>query len=70
VALKALHLGPRPGHDNASLLAEARAVSRLRHPGIVPVFEAGEDGGDPYLVFEYVPGESLAALLDRRGALP
>src|SRR5690606_4153991 len=41
VALKALHLGPRPGHDNASLLAEARAVSRLRHPGIVPVFEAG-----------------------------
>ena len=70
VALKALHLGPRPGHDNASLLAEARAVSRLRHPGIVPVFEAGEDGGDPYLVFEYVPGESLAALLDRGGALP
>ncbi len=70
VALKALHLGPRPGHDNASLLAEARAVSRLRHPGIVPVFEAGEDGGDPYLVFEYVPGESLAALLDRRGPLP
>ncbi|MBL8464295.1 MAG: HDOD domain-containing protein [Thauera sp.] len=70
VALKALHLGPRPGHDNASLLAEARAVSRLRHPGIVPVFEAGEDDGDPYLVFEYVPGESLAALLDRRGPLP
>lgn len=34
VALKALHLGPRPGHDNASLLAEARAVSRLRHPGV------------------------------------
>ena len=34
------------------------------------MFEAGEDGGDPYLVFEYVPGESLAALLDRRGPLP
>ncbi|MER2554234.1 MAG: HDOD domain-containing protein [Thauera sp.] len=70
VALKALHLGRAPGHDNASLLAEARAVSRLRHAGIVPVFEAGEDAGDPYLVFEYVPGESLAAMIRRRGALP
>lgn len=67
VALKALHLGR--GHDGASLLAEARAVSSLRHAGIVPVFEAGEDGGEPYLVYEYVPGESLAAVM-RRGALP
>ncbi|WP_297360732.1 serine/threonine protein kinase [Thauera sp.] len=70
VALKALHLGRRAGHDNASLLAEARAVSRLRHAGIVPVFEAGEDKGDPYLVFEYVPGETLTAMMRRRGALP
>lgn len=70
VALKTLHLTAAQRQDNAALLAEARAVSRLRHPGIVPVFEAGEEAGDPYLVFEYVPGETLAALMRRRGALP
>ena len=41
-------------------LQEARAVSRLTHPHIVPVFEADDSGGEPYLVFEYVPGLTLA----------
>src|SRR5690606_35693116 len=70
VALKTLHLSAAERHDNATLLSEARSVSRLRHAGIVPVFEAGEEAGDPYLVFEYVEGETLAALMRRRGALP
>ena len=70
VALKTLHLTAAERRDNAALLGEARSVSRLRHAGIVPVFEAGEEGGDPYLVFEYVEGETLAALMRRRGALP
>lgn len=70
VALKALRLSAAERRDNAALLAEARSVSRLRHPGIVPVFEAGEEAGAPYLVFEYVEGETLAALMRRRGALP
>ena len=70
VALKTLHLTAAERRDNAALLGEARSVSRLRHAGIVPVFEAGEEAGDPYLVFEYVEGETLAALMRRRGALP
>jgi serine/threonine protein kinase len=70
VALKALHLNAAERRDSAALLGEARSVSRLRHPGIVPVFEAGEEAGDPYLVFEYVEGETLAAVMRRRGALP
>jgi len=41
-------------------LDEARAVSRLNHPHIVPVFEADEHQGQTYLVFEFVEGPTLA----------
>lgn len=70
IAIKTLHFArPDPLH-NQSLLAEARAVGRMRHPGIVPIFEAGEEDGDLYLVFEYVPGKNLAEFLAQSGALP
>ena len=70
VAVKTLHLEQQEGQSSAALLAEARIVSQLRHPGIVPIFDVGEIGGDPYLVFEYVPGENLQTLIRRRGPLP
>jgi serine/threonine protein kinase len=38
---------------------EARAVAALAHPNIVDVFDYGEEDGRPYLVFEYLPGQSL-----------
>ena len=44
-------------------LHEARAVSRLTHPSIVPVFEADTQGGHSYLVFEYVSGGTLSQRL-------
>jgi serine/threonine protein kinase len=50
-------------------LHEARAVSRLTHPNIVPVFEADTQGGRPYMVFEYVSGGTLSQRL-RQGPLP
>jgi eukaryotic-like serine/threonine-protein kinase len=50
-------------------LHEARNVSRLTHPHIVPVFEADLHDGQPYLVFEYVAGPTLAERM-RAGALP
>ncbi len=56
--------------DMQDLLHEARSVSALQHPCIVPVFEAGDFYGTPYLVFEYVTGETLDALIRRSGALP
>lgn len=69
VAIKTLHFQqPKPG-QNRALLAEARAVSRLRHANLVPIFEAGEEEGDLYLVFEYVPGRNLAEFLRIHGAL-
>jgi serine/threonine protein kinase len=50
-------------------LHEARAVSRMTHPHIVPLFEADEQQGHPYLVFEYVQGQTLAEYLRSKGAL-
>jgi eukaryotic-like serine/threonine-protein kinase len=48
---------------------EARAAAQLSHPNIVAVFDSGTDADQPYLVMEYVPGESLAQLLHRQGRL-
>jgi serine/threonine protein kinase len=45
-------------------LREARLAARLCHPNIVQVFDAGEDGR-PYLVMEYVDGETVADRLAR-----
>ncbi len=69
VAVKLMH----PGANTLSVdqwLQEARHVSRLNHPHIVPVFEADTHNNQPYLVFEYVPGRTLSAHLRARGALP
>ncbi|EHR71304.1 HDOD domain-containing protein,protein kinase family protein [Burkholderiales bacterium JOSHI_001] len=51
-------------------LHEARAVSRLTHPHIVPVFEADETQGQAYLVFELVRGPTLSQALREHGAMP
>jgi tetratricopeptide (TPR) repeat protein len=52
------------------LLQEARAVAALDHPCICPVYDAGVDpAGRPFMVMQYVEGETLAARLGR-GALP
>ncbi len=63
VAIKTLHFSKPDQQNNQQLLFEARMVSQLRHPNIVPIFEAGEEQGDLYLVFEYVPGQNLAEYL-------
>ena len=67
VAIKTLHFSRSDPQKNQQLLSEARMVSQLRHPNIVPIFEAGEESGDLYLVFEYVPGTNLSDLLKKQG---
>ncbi|MCA9638863.1 MAG: protein kinase, partial [Myxococcales bacterium] len=42
---------------------EVATIARLQHPGIVPVYGAGEDGGVPWLAMEHVPGASLDAVI-------
>ena len=50
---------------------EARATSAIAHAGIVQVFDCEIDPtGRPYIVMEYLDGETLGAALARRGALP
>jgi serine/threonine-protein kinase len=49
---------------------EARAVAQLSHPHIVGVIDAGEDDSRPYIVFEYVEGETLKDRIRRLGRLP
>ncbi|WP_313951910.1 protein kinase domain-containing protein [Accumulibacter sp.] len=70
VAIKTLHLARSDPQQKRQLLEEARMVSQLRHPNIVPIFEAAEEQGDIYLVFQYVPGSNLTEHLQRSGRLP
>ncbi len=69
IAIKTVHFTQPDPAQNKVLLDEARTVSKLRHANIVPIFEAGEEGGDLYLVFEYVAGKNLAEFLQQSGAL-
>ncbi|MBI3526554.1 MAG: HDOD domain-containing protein [Betaproteobacteria bacterium] len=52
-----------------TLLAEARMVSQLSHPNVVPLFDAGEESELPFLVFEYVEGTVLSQMIKRERRL-
>ncbi|HEY0484236.1 MAG TPA: protein kinase [Kofleriaceae bacterium] len=70
VAIKALRADlPAESALGDMLAEEARVASRLHHPHIAQLYDRGDDGG-PFLVMEYVHGESLAAVLAAAGALP
>lgn len=49
---------------------EARAVARLKHPGLVAVYDQGHDGDYAFLVMELVEGGTLRELLRERGPMP
>ncbi len=51
-----------------NLAAEAAALSALQHPNIVAVYDLDTDGPEPFVVMEYINGETLEATV-RRGAL-
>jgi serine/threonine protein kinase len=60
----------RDPHMMARFLNEARAGGLVGHPGIGGVYEVGKlDGGAPYIVMEYLDGETLANRLARAGSL-
>src|SRR5215217_479453 len=52
------------------LLREAQLVARIDHPGVVPVYEAGEHDGHFYLAMLWVDGSDLEQLLSDLGPLP
>lgn len=49
---------------------EARTVARLKDPGLVAVYDQGQDGPHPFLVMELIEGGTLRELLDERGPMP
>jgi eukaryotic-like serine/threonine-protein kinase len=65
VAVKAIESG---GVARRRVMREAQAAARLNHPGIVTLYEMGEEDGNALLVTELVEGETLAEL-SRAGAL-
>lgn len=71
VAVKALHRQyARDPEFVRMFLDEARVVARIRHPNVMPIIDLVDDGGDLFIVMEYVHGVTLAHLLrqmKRRG---
>jgi serine/threonine protein kinase len=71
VAVKIIH--PHLlGDESASVrfITEARAASRLNHPNSVAVIDFGKNGGQLYLVMEYLRGKDLARVVYEEGPLP
>ena len=71
VAIKVLHQEISEEQDQLERFRrEARAVAQLSHPNLVGVIDAGEEGGRPFIVFEYVPGQTLKQRISGEGRLP
>lgn len=74
VAIKTLR---RPASQNAAdfertvdrFRIEAKSAGNLRHPNIITVFDISREGDMPYLVMDYVEGESLESVLKRHARL-
>jgi eukaryotic-like serine/threonine-protein kinase len=77
VAVKLMHREIAAEHDQLERFRrEARSVAQLSHPHVVTVIDAGEEpsgeeggAGTPYIVFEYVDGETLKDVIRRDGPM-
>jgi hypothetical protein len=71
VAIKVLHrhLTGRPGFAER-FAGEVKALARLNHPNVVAAYDGDRAGDLHFLVMEFVGGESLEAVVARRGPLP
>jgi serine/threonine-protein kinase len=75
IALK--EMIPQPGLDQQTLTqlrhqfqVQAMVLARLSHPHIVRVTDFFEEGGNVFMVMNFVEGESLAERIERQGTLP
>ena len=70
VAIKVLSAqASRNAETRTRFLREARAMAAVEHPHIVRVYQFGETEGSAYIVMEYIEGETLGQLLQRKGRL-
>jgi serine/threonine protein kinase len=71
VAVKLPHANSHDESPAETQLSEARLAAQLRHPGVVTVHDCGADAeGRTYVVFEFVPGKSLAQIAAGRAVPP
>ncbi len=71
VAIKLMHRDISSDPDQLERFRrEARAVASLSHPHVVTVIDFGEDDGTPYIVLEFIEGETLKDRIQRLGRLP
>lgn len=74
IAVKAVRLPPGvPDAEAAELrertLREARAIAVVSHPNVITLYDVARDDGEPFVVMELMPSESLATVVNERGAL-
>ncbi|MGW1680726.1 serine/threonine-protein kinase [Saccharopolyspora sp. NPDC002376] len=74
VAVKEVKLPPgMPDEEAAEMreraLREARAIAVLSHPNVVTLYDVAREHGEPFVVMELVPSQSLAAILGEHGEL-
>ena len=68
VAIKFLHTELAQNMEVAQrFFQEAQAVNKIRHPNVVDVLDAGVSEMGPYIVMEYLDGESVGSALTRTG---
>ncbi|MBN1670931.1 MAG: protein kinase [Kiritimatiellae bacterium] len=71
VALKALPPRMATGEEDIEqFLFEAQGAAKLKHPGIVQVYDFGESRGTYYFVMEFISGYSIAEWIKRKRVLP
>ncbi|HTE42504.1 MAG TPA: serine/threonine-protein kinase [Steroidobacteraceae bacterium] len=75
VAIKAIALAEEFAEDDladarARFFREAEMAGRLNHPGIVTVYDAGEDRGLAFIAMEYLRGEHLSTYAESIHLLP
>ncbi len=71
VAIKTIHSdsGNPAAEASARFIREAQAIASLSHPNIVLLYSVEEHQGQPFLVMEYVEGQTIASLLEASGRL-
>ena len=69
VAVKLLLANLDSGDLRERFGREARALAALNHPNIVDIYDSGEFQGSPFIVMEYVRGETLAEKIKRRAPM-
>ncbi|HXY06684.1 MAG TPA: protein kinase [Terriglobales bacterium] len=71
VAIKMMTVGSA---DDPELLKrfyrEAQSAGKLQHPNIVTIYDLGDQDGNPYMVMEFLAGESLASMISARRTIP